>query len=256
MLAMLLSRRRDLRRRQLVGLPYWTGCISRARTYTATADVEAALDDVRGANLFTLRTGPLEAAVAELADGPRGRRPDPRCRTPSSSDVEEREPILVWQVGDAPLPRRCRRRSCSPGSARTPPAGVDGPAGRRRPAGGLGRTVRRAHDPDRSTSMPRRASPRSSRPTSAATRPPGSRPGHRRQRVRRRAPGRAAGARSSASTRRACARPTSSPARSACCAACCIGREPLVERVVLASETDGTYIPKPTPSPTKPTPDP
>jgi hypothetical protein len=28
-----------------------------------------------------------------------------------------------------------------------------------------------------------------------------------------------------------------------------IGREPLVERVILASETDGTYIPKATPLP-------
>jgi hypothetical protein len=29
-----------------------------------------------------------------------------------------------------------------------------------------------------------------------------------------------------------------------------IGREPLIARVVLASETDGTYIPKATPRPT------
>ena len=29
-----------------------------------------------------------------------------------------------------------------------------------------------------------------------------------------------------------------------------IGREQLVDRVILASETDGTYIPKPTPKPT------
>jgi hypothetical protein len=29
-----------------------------------------------------------------------------------------------------------------------------------------------------------------------------------------------------------------------------IGREPLIQRVILASETDGTYVPKPTPKPT------
>ena len=29
-----------------------------------------------------------------------------------------------------------------------------------------------------------------------------------------------------------------------------VGREGLIERIVLASETDGTYIPKPTPKPT------
>jgi hypothetical protein len=29
-----------------------------------------------------------------------------------------------------------------------------------------------------------------------------------------------------------------------------IGREPLIARIVLASETDGTYVPKPTPKPT------
>ena len=28
-----------------------------------------------------------------------------------------------------------------------------------------------------------------------------------------------------------------------------IGREPLVDRVILASDTDGTYVPKPTPKP-------
>ena len=28
-----------------------------------------------------------------------------------------------------------------------------------------------------------------------------------------------------------------------------IGREPLIQRIVLASETDGTYVPKPTPRP-------
>jgi hypothetical protein len=28
-----------------------------------------------------------------------------------------------------------------------------------------------------------------------------------------------------------------------------IGREPLVERIILASETDGTFIAKPTPTP-------
>jgi hypothetical protein len=34
-----------------------------------------------------------------------------------------------------------------------------------------------------------------------------------------------------------------------------IGREHLVERIILASETDGTYIPRPTPTP-EPTPSP
>ena len=29
-----------------------------------------------------------------------------------------------------------------------------------------------------------------------------------------------------------------------------LGREGLIERIVLASETDGTYVPKPTPKPT------
>jgi cell division septal protein FtsQ len=30
-----------------------------------------------------------------------------------------------------------------------------------------------------------------------------------------------------------------------------IGREPLIERIVLASDTDGTYVPRPTPKPTR-----
>ena len=67
-------------------------------TYTVAAEVEALLDEVRGANLFQLRTAPLAAAVGELGTV---RSAEVRIQLPDTLvvDVEEREPILVWAIG-------------------------------------------------------------------------------------------------------------------------------------------------------------
>jgi hypothetical protein len=67
-------------------------------TYTEREAIEGALDEVRGQNLFGLRTGALEAVLREL---PAIRGADVSVQLPASLlvRVEERVPILVWRVG-------------------------------------------------------------------------------------------------------------------------------------------------------------
>jgi hypothetical protein len=66
--------------------------------YTEAAGVDRALDDVRGRNLFGLRTAPLESRLLDL---PTVRKADIAVRLPDSLlvRIQERTPILVWRVG-------------------------------------------------------------------------------------------------------------------------------------------------------------
>jgi len=66
--------------------------------FTDPDAVEGALDEVRGANLFGLRTGPLETSLLTL---PTVRAADVAVRLPNNLlvRIEERAPILVWRVG-------------------------------------------------------------------------------------------------------------------------------------------------------------
>jgi hypothetical protein len=66
---------------------------------TAVADVETALAGVRGENLFRLTTAPLEAAVGGLATVADA---SVLVRLPDTLAVrlQERVPILVWRVGE------------------------------------------------------------------------------------------------------------------------------------------------------------
>jgi POTRA domain, FtsQ-type len=222
-------------------------------TYTAAADVEAALADVRGANLFQLRTGPLEATVAEL-----GTVHDAsiHVRLPDTLlvDVEEREPILIWRAGarsylvdaegqlfarlddDRPagadeLPVIDDRRAASAGLSigRAIP-GVDLDAARRLaslvPADVGSEADRLAvvvNDANGFVLQPR--------PTDWSAVFGFYTPNLRTTEL---IPGQVRLLRS-----------------------LLLGREGRIERVILASETDGTYIPKPTPEPVPtPTPEP
>ena len=136
--------------------------------FTDGAAVEAALAGVRGQNLFGLSTAPLEAALETL---PTVETAHVDVRLPGTLGVtlEERRPILIWQVGER------RYLADSDGAlfallGKETPRRRGRPAGHRRPAGGVGRPVGRARRSTRSTSTPRPGSPRSSRPTSAAGR--------------------------------------------------------------------------------------
>jgi cell division protein FtsQ len=67
-------------------------------TFTDRADVERALDGIRGANLFGLRTAALEAGLLKL---PTVRGADVGVGLPDSLQVrlDERQAVLVWRVG-------------------------------------------------------------------------------------------------------------------------------------------------------------
>ena len=216
-------------------------------TYTAAADVEALLDDVRGANLFQLRTGPLAAAVAELGTV---RAADVRIQLPDTLvvDVEEREPILVWAIGnrtflvdadgqlfarlgDTPpagvdeLPRIDDRRAASAGlsiGGTIPPIDLDAAT---RLASLVPGDVGSAHDRLLVTVNDANGFVLRTHPSDWAAVFGYYTPSLRTTDI---IPGQVRLLRS-----------------------LLLGREGLIERIVLASETDGTYIPKPTPKPTK-----
>jgi cell division protein FtsQ len=67
---------------------------------TDPAAVEAALTAVRGENLFRLSTGPLLAEIERLPTVDHARI-DVRLPATLAVTVEEREPVLVWRAGEA-----------------------------------------------------------------------------------------------------------------------------------------------------------
>jgi hypothetical protein len=215
-------------------------------TYTAAEDVEATLADVRGANLFQLRTGPLESAVAALGTV-QGASISVRLPDTLVVDLEEREPILVWRAGarsylvDAEGQLFARLSD-------EPPAGADElPVIDDRRAASAGLSVGRAI-PAVDLDAARRL----------ASLVPGD--------VGSEAEALAVVV-TDASGYVLQPRPTDwtavfgyytpnlrttelIPGQVRLLRSLLLGREGLIERIILASETDGTYIPKPTPEPT------
>jgi hypothetical protein len=214
-------------------------------TYTAAADVEAALAEVRGANLFQLRTGPLEAALSGI-----GTVQDASIsvRLPDTLvvDVDEREAILIWRAGarsylvdgDGRLFARLEEE---------PPADAGGlPAVDDRRAASAGLSIGRsisAVDLDAATRLA------SLVPADVGSEAP-----------------ELAVVVTDANGFILEPRPTDwtavfgyytpnlrttelIPGQVRLLRSLLLGREGLIERIVLASETDGTYIPKPTPEP-------
>jgi POTRA domain-containing FtsQ-type protein len=70
--------------------------------YTDVAAVEAALAEIRGDNLFRIDTGPLETTLGGLTTVARA---SVKVELPDTLAVtlDEREPILVWKVGERRL---------------------------------------------------------------------------------------------------------------------------------------------------------
>jgi hypothetical protein len=66
--------------------------------FTDAAAVEAALANVRGENLFGLSTGPLEATLETLSTV-ESARVDVSLPGTLAVTLEERKPVLIWQVG-------------------------------------------------------------------------------------------------------------------------------------------------------------
>jgi cell division protein FtsQ len=218
---------------------------------TDRSDVEAALDTARGGNLFLLETGPLADRIAVLetvqAASVGVSLPDTLVVS-----LDEREAILVWRVGQR------RYLVDEDGSLFAIALDADAPevAGlpvvedQRAASAGLsvGRTLD-AVDLDAATRLasivPSDVGSSAEALTVTVTDQNGfvvrTRPGSWSAIFGFYTP-----------TLRT---PTIVPGQVRLLRSLLIGREHLVERVILASETDGTYIPRPTPTPA-PTPSP
>ena len=245
LLAMLLSPRPHLRRRELVRV-----------SSSTTLELEGASVHRRGRVEARARRGPWREPVRAADRAARGRARR-TCR-PSRARRRRRP------AGQPRRPARgARRRSSSGGSGRDATSsmptgalfarlGEDGrqppraaPAGRRGPARDLGRPVRRAASSTPSTSTPPPASPRS-KPADVGSEADG--PERRRQRRERlRPPARPdelVGRLRLLHAQPAHARADPGPGPPAAQPAHRARAE--LDRVILASETDGTYTVKPT----------
>ncbi|HYH94207.1 MAG TPA: FtsQ-type POTRA domain-containing protein [Candidatus Saccharimonadales bacterium] len=222
---------------------------------TSAAAVEEVLDLTRGTNLFQLATRDLEAAVADL---PTVAAAQVSVGLPDTVVVrlEERDPVLVWRVGarrylaDADGHLFAKVDETSPPGVAALPVVED----QRAASAGLavGSTLQ-AIDLDAATRLaslvPGDVGSEGERLDVIVTDPSGFS-----------VYGRPAGWRAIFGFYTASLRtPDLIPGQVRLLRSLLIGREPLIERVILASETDGTYIPRPTPKPTatpKPTPTP
>ena len=149
---------------------------------------------------------------------------------------------MVWKVGDAPVPRRRRRRARSPSCRTDAPRRRRGPAGHRRSPGVVGRAVRRRARSTPSTSTPPPGWPRWSRPTSAAAR--GLVVGSPTRTASSSGPGRRAWTAVFGFYTPSLRTTELIPGQVRLLRSLLDGREATVDRVILASDTDGTYIPK------------
>jgi len=67
--------------------------------FTDPTAVEAALADVRGENLFRLSTAPLRASLERMSTVASA-RVDVHLPTTLAVTIEERKPVVIWQVGE------------------------------------------------------------------------------------------------------------------------------------------------------------
>ena len=173
--------------------------------FTDAAAVEAALADVRGENLFGLSTAPLEATLETLSTV-ESARVDVSLPGTLAVTLEERRPVLIWQVGS-------RRYLADSDGALFALLGADPPAAAAglpviddRRAASAGLSVDRQVDSVDLDAATRLASLVPADVGSSAVSLAVSVTDD--ERFRRSRHGRRAGRRSSASTRRACARPS------------------------------------------------
>jgi hypothetical protein len=213
--------------------------------YTDPGAAEAAVAPAHGVNLFQLATGPLESALEAL---PSVDQATVEVQLPGTLAVHVREklPVLVWKVG--------ARRYLADGEGRLfgrlgddPPAGAsDLPVIDDRRAASAGLSIGARLDPQDIDAATRLAS--------LVPGDVGSAAGELQVRVtdengfvvRADPQGWLAIFGFYTPSLRT---PDLIPGQVRLLRSLLIGREPLVERVVLASETDGTYIARPTPKP-------
>jgi hypothetical protein len=220
-------------------------------TFTAPEDVQEALEAVRGANLFQLRTGPLEADLRKLGTV---RDATVAVRLPDSLvvDLEEREAILVWRVGARRYLVDDAGRLFARLDEATAAEATGLPLVEDRRAASAGLSVGRTIDGVDLDAATRLASLTPADVGSSLERLAVLVSDATGFSIQARPDGWQAVFGFYTPTLR---QPDLIPGQVRLLRSLILGREPLIERVVLASETDGTYIPKPTPSPS-PTPEP
>jgi membrane-associated protease RseP (regulator of RpoE activity) len=217
--------------------------------FTDPAVVEEALEDVRGRNLFGLRTGALEGGLREL---PTVRDADVSVRLPDSLvvRVEERTPILVWRVGarryladaDGRLFARIGEDPAEAAAAKA--AALPVVEDRRAASAGLSVGGRlEAVDLDAATRLASLGPADVGSEADALTVAVSDANGFV---IRARPDGWSAVFGFYTLSLRT---PELIPGQVRLLRSLLVGREPLIERVILASETDGTYTLKPTPRP-------
>ena len=214
-------------------------------TYTDEAAVLAVLEEARGANLFGLVTGPMEERIREL---PTVRSADVSVRLPETVAVRlrERNPILVWQVGA----RRYLVDTDGQLFARLPDAppddAADLPVVEDRRAASVGLAVGRAIDRVDLDAATRLASLVPADVGSAAEALHVYVSDANGYTIRTKPSTWQAVFGFYTPTLRT---PELIPGQVRLLRSLLIGREPLIDRVILASETDGTYTTKATPLP-------
>ncbi len=213
--------------------------------YTDVTAVEASLAEIRGENLFRIETSPLEARLGELPTVDRARvaveLPDTLAVT-----LEERTPILVWKVGD-------RRYLVDHDGAlfaqlgeKAPPEAAALPVVDDERSASVGLLVGQSLDPVDLDAATRLASLRPADIGSAAEGLTLSLTDENGFLVKSRPAGWTAVFGFYTPSLRT---PALIPGQVRLLRSLLFGRESEVARVILASDTNGTYIPRPTPSP-------
>ena len=215
-------------------------------SYTSAAEVEAAIDDAHGENLIALDTSPLEEELTAL-ETVTGASVAVRLPDTLVVRLDERQPILVWQVGarrylvdaDGTLFARLGKE--------VPPDVAALPKIQDRRAAAAGLAIGRQLAPLDLDAATRLASLEPADVGSEAERLDVLITDTNGYTLRATPQGWNAIFGFYTPSLRT---PELIPGQVRLLRSLLIGREPLIERVVLASETDGTYIPKPTPKPT------
>ena len=216
--------------------------------FTDVAAAEQAVGDARGANLFGLSTEPFETALEAL---PTVDRATVTVQLPGTlvMTLRERVPVLIWRVGA----RRYLADSTGSLFARLgddPPAeAADLPVIDDRRAASAGLSIGARLDPQDLDAATRMASLVPGDVGSAAEELAVRVTDENGFVVRADPQGWLAIFGFYTPSLRT---PDLIPGQVRLLRSLLIGREPLIARVILASETDGTYVPKPTPRPAEP----
>lgn len=212
---------------------------------TAAEDVEEALAGVRGANLFRLTTAPLEAAVGGI---PTVADASVSVRLPDTLLVrlQERVPILIWRVGERRYLVDTEGNLFAPLDDTVSTTTAELPVIEDRRAASVGLAVGRRLDPidlDAATRLGSLAPADVGSEASSLAVIVSDMSGF----VVRADPQDwdAVFGFYTPSLRT----PELIPGQVRLLRSLIVGREPVIDKVILASDTDGTYLPKPTPSP-------